>query len=367
MPGVCWWREVKNISGLLPLLLCGLSGAQTNLTVARWPQDRAAAISLTFDDAMISQLDHVGPILRKYSLHGTFFVTTGTEAWRNRIVDWKRLASEGNEIGGHTVHHPCLLERIEPHAQGYSPEMMEAEIRDSAQAILREIGSRHGLTFAYPCGNMSFGQPADQARNEAVYLRFVSEHFYAARAYGWPAAVTPDELSILSVPDLGFTAGRDFRSLLEMADAGLRNHQWGVFTFHGVGGQWLSVTTEDFDELAAYLARHSEIWTTTFGDAVRYIQESKALVSRLVESNSNSYRFVLTWPLDTQIFNLPLTLIWQMPASWTACDARADDKAIEVRLSARPSGSVALVDIPSSTHSLMLEKRTAETAWRAGK
>ncbi len=346
----------RPLLGLSLFALCGVSFAQTSLTVARWPQDRQAAISLTFDDAMASQLDNVAPVLKKYGLHGTFFVTTGAEAWRKRPDEWKRLASEGNEIAGHTVHHPCLLEQITPHSQTYTPKMMEAEIRDNAQTIQQEIGSRHGLTFAYPCGNMSFGPPADQARNEALYLSFVSEHFFAARGYGSVASIAPDELSILSVPDLGFTVGRDFRGLLQMADAGLRDHKWSVFTFHGVGGQWLSVSAEAFDELAGYLARHTEIWTTTFGDAIRYIQESKALVIKPVESASDRYRFQLDWPLSAQIYNLPLTLRWQLPTGWTTCNAKADGEAVAVKLSQGDAGSAVLIDIPPATKTLVLAK-----------
>ena len=346
----------RGMLGLGLFALCGLSFAQTNLTVARWPQNREAAISLTFDDAMATQLDDVAPTLRKYGLHGTFFVTTGAEAWRNRISDWRRLASEGNEIGGHTVHHPCLLEQITPHSQAYSPEMMEAEIRDSTKTIQREIGGQHGLTFAYPCGNMSFGPPADQGRNEALYLRFISEYYFAARGYGWVAAVAPDELSVLSVPDLGFTAGRDFRGLLQMADAGLRDHKWGVFTFHGVGGQWLSVSTAAFDELAAYFARHTEIWTTTFGDAIRYIQESKALFIKPAGSDAAQYRFELNWPLDAQTYSLPLTLHWLLPAGWTTCNAKADDKAVVVRSSPTEAGRAVLIDIPPATKALVFAK-----------
>lgn len=339
--------------GFALFALCGVSFAQTNLTVARWPQNRQAAISLTFDDAMASQLDNVGPVLKKYGLHGTFFVTTGAEAWRKRLDDWKRLASEGNEIAGHTVHHPCLLEQITPHSQTYTPEMMEAEIRENAQTIQQEIGSQRGLTFAYPCGNMSFGPPADQGRNEALYLRFVSEHFFAARGYGSVASIAPDELSILSVPDLGFTVGRDFRGLLQMADAGLRDNKWSVFTFHGVGGQWLSVSAEAFDELAGYLARHTEIWTTTFGDAIRYIQESKALVIKSGHSDADRYRFELSWPLDAQIYNLPLTLRWQLPVGWTSCAVKADDKAATVRSSRTEVGKAVVFDIAPATRTLV--------------
>ena len=85
--------------------------------VARWPGDRQAAIVLTFDDALPSHLENAAPILRKHGLHGTFFVTTSSRTWLGRAAEWRRLAGEGNEVGGHTVTHPCLLERIQPHAQ----------------------------------------------------------------------------------------------------------------------------------------------------------------------------------------------------------------------------------------------------------
>ena len=333
-------------------LLCA---AQTTapLTVTSWPGDRTAVISLTFDDAMATQLDNVGPILKKHGLHGTFFVATGSEAWRTRIREWQQLAAEGHEIGGHTVKHPCLLAQIDPHAQDYTPQMMEAEIRDGAETILREIRGAHGLTFAYTCGNLSFGAPAEQARNAALYQRYVSEHFFAARLYGWVGTVAPDELSVLTVPDLGFTAGQDFRGLLAMADPALRNHRWGVFTFHGVGGEWLSVTSDALDELATYLARHPEIWTATFGDVVRYIQESQALGTHPAESTGGAVQFDLKWPLNPQVFDLPLTLKWQLPGAWNACQAFGDGKP----LATVARGKTVLFDVAPQTRSLRFQQK----------
>jgi len=86
------------------------------VTVARWPQDRLAAISLTFDDGINSHLDFVGPILKKHHLHATFFVATAMGPWEKRKPEWKQLALDGNELANHTVHHPCLLEQITPHS-----------------------------------------------------------------------------------------------------------------------------------------------------------------------------------------------------------------------------------------------------------
>jgi peptidoglycan/xylan/chitin deacetylase (PgdA/CDA1 family) len=347
--------KIRLLIRTLVFFFGALCSAQTTapLTVAPWPGDRAAVISLTFDDAMATHLDIVGPILKKHGLHGTFFVSTGSEAWRKRIREWQQLAAEGHEIGGHTVKHPCLLERIEPHAQEYTPQMMEAEIRDGAETVLREIHGTHGLTFAYTCGNLSFGAPADQARNAALYQRYVAEHFFAARLYGWVGTVAPEELSVLTVPDLGFTAGQDFRALLAMADPALRNHRWGVFTFHGVGGEWLSVTADALDELAGYLAAHLEVWTAVFGDVVRYIQESQALKIHPAEYTARAAQFTLEWPLDPQIFNLPLTLKWQLGDGWNSCQAFGDEKPLAIAA----KGKTMLFDVPPQTRLLRIAQK----------
>jgi peptidoglycan/xylan/chitin deacetylase (PgdA/CDA1 family) len=280
-------------------------------------------------------------------MHGTFFVTTGNE-WRRHVADWNQLASEGNEIGGHTVHHPCLHTNIRQHSQDYTPAMMEAEVRDSAQAIQVEIGSQRGLTFAYPCGNMSFGPPADQTVNAALYQRYVSEHYFSARTFGLVSSVAWDELSILTVPDLGFTEGRDFVGLLDMAAPALHGHHWGIFTFHGVGGQYLSVTTDALDELAGYLERHPEIWTATFGDGVRYIQENRALRIHAAKSGEREARFDLTWPLNPKIYDLPLTLKWTLPEGWSSAQAYVADKEADVR----QAGGVLLIDVPPGAASV---------------
>ena len=91
-------------------------------SVTRWPQDRVAAISLTFDDGINTDLDFVAPILAKHHLTGTFFVATAMGPWEKRKTEWKQLAQAGNELANHTVHHPCLLPQITPHSQDYTPK-----------------------------------------------------------------------------------------------------------------------------------------------------------------------------------------------------------------------------------------------------
>jgi peptidoglycan/xylan/chitin deacetylase (PgdA/CDA1 family) len=323
-----------------------------------WPGDRSAAISLTFDDAMDTQLDNVGPILKKHGLHGTFFVVTGpSSSWRKRPDDWKRLAAEGNEIASHTVNHPCMLKVIKPHSQDYTPDMMLKEMRDSSEAIVARLGIRRGLTFAYPCGDMTFGGENELARNQARYLDYVAEYYFAARGYNSWAPVVPEDINPLTVPVLGWTFGKDFPSLLDQLEPVRQGRNWGVFVFHGVGGQWLSITNQTFDELAGFLARHTEIWTATFGDVVRYIQESKVLKVEAQESTEQRLGFALSWPLDAKIYDLPLTLKWQLPSPWSSCTATADGKPLNCSFTASAGAKAMLIEVPAQTRTLQFAKQ----------
>ena len=323
-----------------------------------WPGDRSAAISLTFDDAMQTQLDNAGPILKKHGLNGTFFVVTGpSSTWQKRPDDWKRLAAEGNEIGSHTVHHPCMLKVIKPHSQDYTPDMMLQEIRESSENIIARLGVKRGLTFAYPCGDMTFGGEADLAHNQARYLEYVAQYHFAARGYNAWAPVVAEDINPLTVPVLGWTVGKDFPALLAQLEPARQGRNWGVFVFHGVGGQWLSITNRTLDELAGFLARHTEIWTATFGDVVRYIQESKVLKVDAQESSDERLGFALTWPLDAKVYDLPLTLKWQLPPSWSSCTATADGQPLDCSITFNAGVKAALVDVPAQTRSLQFVKK----------
>jgi peptidoglycan/xylan/chitin deacetylase (PgdA/CDA1 family) len=349
-------EQLTGMRSFLPSLLVLLSAvslvaqqAQTKVTVARWPQERTAAISLTFDDALATHLDIVGPILRKHRLNGTFFVSTGLGVWEKRKQDWKQLAKDGNELGNHTVHHPCLLPEIEPHSQDYSPQMMQAEIRDSAKAVSEVVPRQRGLTFAYPCGNLSFGLPADQAKNSALYLKFVAEYAFGARIVGPGGAQDPEDISVLTVTDLGSTEKKDFSGLLAMADPAVQQHQWGVYCFHGVGADYLSVSTSAFDELASYLDAHREIWTAPFGDVLRYIQERKSAVIEIHGNGDGSVDVTLSWPLDSHIYDLPLTLKVEVTGSVKEITATADGDHLQVKMIKQNDTVVALVDVAPDT------------------
>lgn len=320
-----------------------------SFTVTRWPGDRSAAISLTFDDGINTHLDYVGPILKKHNLHATFFVTTGMGPWEKRKSEWKALAEQGNELGNHTVHHPCMLPQITPHSQDYTPAMFEAEIRDAALELSKVVSAERGMTFAYPCGDMSFGKPGDEVKNSVLYLRYVSEHAFGARAVGAGSSNDPDDFNVLAINDVGPTAGKDFSALLEMAAPGIQGHNWGVYCFHGVGGDWLSITPEALDRLAAHLEQHTEIWAATFGDVLRYVQERKAAVVKVAQSDPNSLTVSMAWSLDKKIYDVPLTLKVKIPQTWKEASATGDGKTVTAKIVDQAQGHLVLIDVPAQT------------------
>jgi peptidoglycan/xylan/chitin deacetylase (PgdA/CDA1 family) len=278
--------------------------------------------------------------------------------WEKRKEEWKQLAKDGNELGDHTVHHPCLLPEIEPHSQDYTPEMMEAEIRDSARAVSEVVPRQRGLTFAYPCDDLSFGPPVDQAKNSALYLKFVADYAFGARLFGHGGGQDPDDVSVLAITDLGPTENKDFSGLLAMADPAVQQHQWGVFCFHGVGGEYLSVSASAFDELAAYLDGHREIWTAPFGDVLRYIQERKSAVIEIHEKGNGSIDIALGWPLDSHIYDLPLTLKVEVTGGVNKVVAAADGLYLQTRVMKQNDGAMVLVDVPPNTKVVHIESAT---------
>jgi peptidoglycan/xylan/chitin deacetylase (PgdA/CDA1 family) len=130
-------------------------------------------IALSFDDGMEDNHHIVLPILREYRIPGTFYVATGLLGKPNPFLpggarmmtedELRDIASQGVEIGAHTVTHPDLS------TLGYEECLSEmTESRDALEALL----GRPAMTFAYP------------------FCRYGPEALAAARDAGFSVAVT---------------------------------------------------------------------------------------------------------------------------------------------------------------------------------
>ena len=117
---------------------------------------------------------------------------------------------------------------------------------DEGLALLKDLGQPGPFTFAYPCGETWIGDPAES------YIPLIEERFVAARGVAPRAAgLAPD---LFDVPAFFLkTNGADLISILDQAPTG---GTWIVFGFHGIGGDWESLSMQAHEELLQYLDVH---------------------------------------------------------------------------------------------------------------
>jgi peptidoglycan/xylan/chitin deacetylase (PgdA/CDA1 family) len=144
----------------------GLLGAAGAFAIAQgaiaqpreWPGGARAAVSLTYDDGLNSQLDNAAPELDRHGFKATFFLTEENIRQGRRLAEWEQLATEGHEVANHTVTHPCALQHL-------SPEAFERGEIDRMEGFLdANFPGERARTFAYPCGYLGIGAGARRER-----------------------------------------------------------------------------------------------------------------------------------------------------------------------------------------------------------
>ncbi len=231
-----------------------------------WPDGRRAAITLTYDDAIpVSDLDVAIPQLDKAGLKGTFFLM-GKAMRPEDAPRWQAAAAAGHELGNHTVNHPCLRGTfdmpVQYNSESYSVDVLLNEIR-TMNTLLTALDGRKEHAFATPCGQTTAGG------QDYIAPLIASGLATSIRdATTMPAAVGGPK--VLGEAFVG-TSGADMIAWVrKVEDSG----GLGVVVFHGVGGDYLSVSAEAHQELLAYLAAHRDrIWTTTYSEALKRATE----------------------------------------------------------------------------------------------
>jgi hypothetical protein len=146
-----------------------------------------------------------------------------------------------------------------------SAELVE-DIR-VASAFLHAIDGRTERTFTAPCGEVEAG-----GEN---YIESIMPDFLAIKA--GPGGVQP-AMETLDPYAVGVAApvGVSGEELIAMVQEAAARGTMANFTFHGVGGDYLSVSAEAHEQLLQHLAAHPEIyWVDTFVNIMRYVRGRK--------------------------------------------------------------------------------------------
>lgn len=247
-----------------------------------WPEGIKMAVSLSFDDARVSQADNGIPLFDKYGVRATFYVHTENRI-KERLDIWKKAASAGHEIGNHSLRHSCSGNFVwsRPRAlENYTIDQMAREI-DSASNIIERLTGVRPETFCYPCGQKYIG------RGESVksYVPLIADRFYAGRGWRDEAPNDPvfcDLAQIYGMQCDGFNFDFIKRLLDRTRDIG----GWLVLAGHEITKSppeegKLETSTLMLEELCRYATDPKNgIWIAPVRDIAKYIADNRPVIKK---------------------------------------------------------------------------------------
>jgi peptidoglycan/xylan/chitin deacetylase (PgdA/CDA1 family) len=260
---------LKMIQRAILLLLLIIPGGHALADGFAWPDGQKAAVSLSYDDTLDSQLDNALPALNKYKLKASFYLKLASPVLDARLDEWRAVAKKGHELGNHTIFHPCSASQ--PGTDWVLPyqnldKYMVAQMREeilTANAFLKAIDGRTERTLTPPCLHLitSDGNYLPAVRELFVAIKTVEDNIPPGSEFWLPSGVSGEEL--IAFVDKVATKG------------GLAN-----IIFHGVGGDYLSVSKEAHEQFLHYLAKNRDIyWTDTYLNIMKHVNATSAAKS----------------------------------------------------------------------------------------
>lgn len=239
-----------------------------------WPHGARAAVSLAYDDALDSQLDHALPALDRHGFRASFYLTLASPVVRKRLEEWRVAAKRGHELGNHTLFHPCSASK--PDREWVTPwndldtvpvESLKQQVL-MANTMLFAIDGREERTFTAPCGDLeAAGEP---------YIDAIKGEFVAIKSM--PGGVTPD-MAAVDPYAVGVDGPVDATGpeLIAIVQAAAARGTMANLTFHGVGGDYLAVSAEAHEDLLQHLADNPEVyWVDTFLNIMKHVTAQQA-------------------------------------------------------------------------------------------
>jgi len=232
-----------------------------------WPDGQKMAISLSYDDAIDSQLDNAIPALNSYGLRGSFYLTLASSSLVARLNEWRTAAAQGHELGNHTIYHPCsaALPDREWVASYYNiDDYQVAEIVHEvtvANSFLHAVDGRTERTYTPPCGDIVVSGES--------YLPSIRDLFVSIKGF------EEVEQGFAETWGLAGVSGQIIVNRVRSEEA--KGTKLINIIFHGIGGDYLTTSSEAHDHLLEYLAKNQEIyWIDSYINIMKYVSEERA-------------------------------------------------------------------------------------------
>ena len=278
-------------------------------TIAPWFENKKAAASLTFDDAVNGQFTVALPLLNQYGFKATFFVTI--RIIPQQLGDWhliREAAGAGHEIANHTLNHPYLHK--------LDDDSIRKELMRCNQLIEMNIPAHKSVTMAYP-----YGDGGNETNYEQKVRSIVKENFIGARATR-NRSIPYNPYNFGTIEDNYYTVNSDMiadsasmADLEKHLDEAIEAGGWYVPTYHGIENGWIIVSKKIFEEhLQIFDKRKNELWIAPFEDVLKYHKERNCASLKVLAEDKNEWTLALTDTLSNDtIWNHALTINLSAP------------------------------------------------------
>lgn len=277
------------------------SGADWNVSVAKYRHDKVCAISYTFDDGLAEHYTLAAPQLEQRGFRGTFFIN-GSKVNKDERhikdttrVTWpqlKEMAEKGHEISNHGWAHRNFAK--------FPFEVLKEDILKNDSAIYAHVGVMP-RTYAYPNNTKQGEAMAFVARNRVgtrLKQRSVGSKRTARDLEKW------------------------METLIKTGDWGVGILTYGYDAFGNPQRLW-----EHWEQVKA---NEDKIWVGTFHEVVSYLKEREAIRLTVTEKK-NKLHVVPELPLDKELFTEPLTMVVE-GGTMKKVSARQGKKKLSVQL-----------------------------------
>ena len=280
------------------------SGADWNVSVAKYRHDKVCAISYTFDDGLAEHYTLAAPQLEQRGFRGTFFIN-GSKVNKDERhikdttrVTWpqlKEMAEKGHEISNHGWAHRNFAK--------FPFEVLKEDILKNDSAIYAHVGVMP-RTYAYP-NNTKQGEA----------MAFVARNRVGTR---------------LKQRSVG--SKRTARDLEKRMETLIKTGDWGVGMTHGLtyGYDAFGNPQRLWEHWEQVKANEDKIWVGTFHEVVSYLKEREAIRLTVTEKK-NKLHVVPELPLDKELFTEPLTMVVE-GGTMKKVSARQGKKKLSVQL-----------------------------------
>lgn len=238
-----------------------------------WPEGKRCALSLTFDDARFSQADKGIPLLNRYGIKATFYISP--HRTEERLDVWMQAIERGHEIGNHSMTHPCTGNysfSSDNALEEYDLGKIAQDIDDATRYISEQFNI-NPKSFAYPCGQKFVGR----GKNTKSYVPLVAQRFLTGR--GWLNEDSNDPWLCDGAQLLAMESdGKSFEQLKLLLDKAAKEGRWLILAGHEMDEQGRQTThLLTLESLCRYISEpENGIWVETVSTIYEFILEQRA-------------------------------------------------------------------------------------------